>query len=114
MLFGGFAALHGPAKRAGLDALARHLLPGLTGEGGSRPPSTKEMRATMVLALPIEQWSLKVSAGPPEDAREDLDRPVWAGVVPLRHRWGTPRDAPDLRVAVRPPAALERWPQGRC
>jgi len=63
-----------------------------------------------VLSLPIEDWSLKVSAGDPEDDASDLDRPVWAGVVPLEHRWGAPVPAPGLQAGITAPAALADWP----
>jgi hypothetical protein len=42
-----------------------------------------------------------------------VDRPVWAGIVPLRHVWGDPIDAPDLTVDLPAPAALADWPEGR-
>lgn len=109
MLFGCFSALHGAEKQEALARLSARLLPGLD---GAREPSAQELAATAVLALPLEQWSLKVSAGHPEDAREDLDRPVWAGTVPLRHSWGEPIDAPDLAPGLRAPAALRAWPDG--
>ena len=111
MLLGRFTPLHGEAKREALALLATRLLPGLT---GARPPSAKELRATSVLEMPIQEWSLKVSDAPPEDAEEDLDRPVWAGVVPLRHVWGEPMDAPDLLAGLPAPiGALAGWPEGR-
>jgi uncharacterized protein len=40
---------------------------------------------------------VKISAGPPDDPPEDIDWPVWAGVVPVVETLGTPRPAPDLR-----------------
>jgi nitroimidazol reductase NimA-like FMN-containing flavoprotein (pyridoxamine 5'-phosphate oxidase superfamily) len=110
MLFGSFAPVPEPERAAALAVLSEHLLPGLT---GARTPSAKELAATSVLAMPLTEWSLKVSAGPPEDAETDLDRPVWAGVVPLRHQWGLPVPAPDLRPDLRAPAALTDWPEGR-
>jgi hypothetical protein len=61
-----------------------------------RAPARKELAATRVLSLPLTEWSLKVSNGPPEDPVEDLEAPVWAGVLPLALAAGTPVDAPDL------------------
>ena len=111
MLLGRFTLLHGEAKRAALALLAERLLLGLT---DARPPSVKELRATSVLEMPIEEWSLKVSDSPPEDPDEDVERPVWAGVVPMRHVWGPPVDAPDLLPGLTAPTeALARWPEGR-
>jgi len=110
MLFGSFVALHGPAKEHGLAVLVESLLPGLD---GARPPSAKELAATAVLALPLTEWSVKVSDGFPDDDAADLDRPVWAGVVPLLRGWGPPVPAPDLRPGVPAPPALQNWPPGR-
>jgi nitroimidazol reductase NimA-like FMN-containing flavoprotein (pyridoxamine 5'-phosphate oxidase superfamily) len=110
MLFGSFEVLHGREKQRGLTVLGRRLLPGVD---GLRDASPQELAATAVLSLPIESWSLKVSAGFPEDAAEDLDRPVWAGVVPLRHVWGEPVPAPDLTPGTPVPAAIRTWPAGR-
>jgi nitroimidazol reductase NimA-like FMN-containing flavoprotein (pyridoxamine 5'-phosphate oxidase superfamily) len=110
MLFGSFAPIPDDERAAALAVLSAHLLPGLT---GARPPSAKELAATSVLAMPLTEWSLKVSAGDPEDAGSDLDRPVWAGVVPLHHTWGTPITAPDLAQPWPAPPALAGWPEGR-
>jgi nitroimidazol reductase NimA-like FMN-containing flavoprotein (pyridoxamine 5'-phosphate oxidase superfamily) len=110
MVFGSFEVLHGPDKAAALTVLVARLLPGLE---GARPPSAQELAATAVLSLPLEEWSLKVSACHPEDAEEDLDRPVWSGSVPLRHSWGAPVPAPGLGPGLTVPTAIESWPQGR-
>jgi nitroimidazol reductase NimA-like FMN-containing flavoprotein (pyridoxamine 5'-phosphate oxidase superfamily) len=110
MVLGTFAALHGSDKERALQVLAARLLPGLQ---GARTPSEKELRATTVLALPIDEWSLKVSGGPPEDDAADLSRPVWAGVVPLQHTWGEPEPAPDLAPGIEVPPAVAAWPEGR-
>jgi nitroimidazol reductase NimA-like FMN-containing flavoprotein (pyridoxamine 5'-phosphate oxidase superfamily) len=110
MLYGSFTPVPADERVAALAVLTAHLLPGLT---GARPPSPKELAATSILAMPLTEWSLKVSASPPEDEDADLDRPVWAGVVPLEHTWGTPVPAPDLRHDLPAPAALATWPEGR-
>ena len=110
MMLGSFAALHNGDKERGLQVLAARLLPGLE---GARPPSAKELRATTVLELVIEEWSLKVSDGHAEDDESDLDRPVWAGVVPLQHMWGAPEPAPDLAPGLEVPPAVASWPEGR-
>jgi nitroimidazol reductase NimA-like FMN-containing flavoprotein (pyridoxamine 5'-phosphate oxidase superfamily) len=71
--------LDGEEKERALRVISDHLLPDRWDD--IRPPSRKELAATLVLALPLDEASGKISAGPPEDAEEDLDRPVWAGVV---------------------------------
>jgi uncharacterized protein len=110
MIFGSFEVLDGPAKQAALAKLAQCLLPGLS---QARTPSARESAATAMLAMPIREWSLKVSAGPPDDVASDVDLPCWAGVVPLRHTFGEPIDAPDLASGIEVPAEIATWPSGR-
>jgi nitroimidazol reductase NimA-like FMN-containing flavoprotein (pyridoxamine 5'-phosphate oxidase superfamily) len=111
MVLGSCTELAGAEKEAALALLSARLLPGVEGQ---RPPTRKELAATSILALPLHEWSLKISAKDgPDDEPADLDRPAWAGVVPLRHVWDAPVDSPDLRVAIAPPAAVAGWPEGR-
>ena len=77
-----------------LQVLTEHLLPGRWAE--LRAPLPKELAATSVLRVPLDEWSVKVSTGFAEDPSEDLDQAVWAGVVPLAVVPGAPVDAPDL------------------
>jgi nitroimidazol reductase NimA-like FMN-containing flavoprotein (pyridoxamine 5'-phosphate oxidase superfamily) len=88
-------------KVAALRAMSDQWLPGRWAT--LRPPYAKELAATMVLALPLEEWSVKVSDGPPDDDPADLDAPVWAGVLPLVTSYGEPVPAPDLRPDDTPP-----------
>ncbi|MCD5353868.1 pyridoxamine 5'-phosphate oxidase family protein [Kineosporia mesophila] len=111
MLFGGYTALEGSEKARALAVLSEALMPGMT---QARTPSAQELVATSVLALPLTEWSLKVSAkDAPDDASEDLDSPVWGGIVPLRHTWGEPLSAPGIPGDPAVPAALADWPEGR-
>jgi nitroimidazol reductase NimA-like FMN-containing flavoprotein (pyridoxamine 5'-phosphate oxidase superfamily) len=93
MVLGRAVGLDGEEKRTALDRLADRLLPGRSVD--ARPPSRKELAATAVAALGIDEWSLKVSDGDPDTADEDAayfagrDRP-WTGVVPLRLQPGPP------------------------
>jgi nitroimidazol reductase NimA-like FMN-containing flavoprotein (pyridoxamine 5'-phosphate oxidase superfamily) len=69
-------------KRRAFDAIVEHVLPGRSAV--ARPTNDSELRATLVLRLPIEEGSAKVRTGGPKDDEEDVGLPVWAGVVPLR------------------------------
>jgi nitroimidazol reductase NimA-like FMN-containing flavoprotein (pyridoxamine 5'-phosphate oxidase superfamily) len=75
-------------KQHAFDVIVEHVLVGRSQV--ARPASDSELRKTMVLALPIEEGSAKVRAGGPIDDEEDMDLPVWAGVVPLRLVPGEP------------------------
>ena len=97
-------------KPRALEVLTEHLMPGRWAD--ARHPNAKELAKTMVLSLPLVEWSVKVSDGPPDDEPADLDRPVWAGVVPMRVAWGDPLAAPDLRGDHPVPGYVRRWTGG--
>jgi uncharacterized protein len=96
-----------PDKVAALRAMSEAWLPGRWDT--LRAPTTKELAATSVLALPLDEWSVKVSDGPPTDPDEDLDAPVWAGVLPILTSYGEPVPAPDLRGDPPFPAEASSW-----
>jgi uncharacterized protein len=78
-----------PAEK--MEALRRftnHIVPGRWEE--VRPPNEREIKATTVLALAIEEASAKVRTGPPIDDEDDYGWPVWAGIVPVRASVGEP------------------------
>jgi nitroimidazol reductase NimA-like FMN-containing flavoprotein (pyridoxamine 5'-phosphate oxidase superfamily) len=78
-----------------LDRFTVHVA-GAERQATLRPHTEKELRGTSVLALPLVEVSAKVRTGGPSDEPEDLDLPVWAGVVPLTVERGTP--IPDTDV----------------
>jgi nitroimidazol reductase NimA-like FMN-containing flavoprotein (pyridoxamine 5'-phosphate oxidase superfamily) len=97
VVLGTARALEDPAaKRAALDALVEHAIPGRTRE--ARGPSDAELAATEVLAVPLAEASAKVRTGPPIDARADRELRVWAGELPLALTALAPRPACDLPV----------------
>lgn len=105
VLFGRCAPVADGEKEQALDRITEALLPGRVAE--LRRPMPRELAATLVLALPIERWSLKMSAGPPDDPDEDVAGQAWAGVVPVRRGYGEPVPAPDLRDGIPlPPSVL--------
>lgn len=107
VLFGEFELIDGGRKEAYLETLTDTFIPGRVSE--LRSSSRRELAATMALRMPIggDNWSLKISAGWPEDPDDDVAAGAWAGVVPLTTVYGEPRRAPDCPpdVAV-PPSVL--------
>lgn len=71
-----------------------------------RPPSTSDLRRTLVLALPLDESSAKVRAGDPVDEPQDLDGPHWAGTVAVCTTFGPPLPAADLRDGIDVPATV--------
>jgi nitroimidazol reductase NimA-like FMN-containing flavoprotein (pyridoxamine 5'-phosphate oxidase superfamily) len=91
-------------KRRALDAVVEHVLPGRSQV--ARPSNDVELRKTLVLRLPIEEGSAKVRTGGPVDEPEDMDLPVWAGVVPLRLVADAPvQDSAQRLPGLTPPTA---------
>src|SRR5438876_1608309 len=81
-------------KLAALRILSEHIIPGRWDD--ARQPNERELKATSVLRLPIEEFSAKVRTGPPIDDEEDYSFPTWAGVVPLEMMVGAPINDPRL------------------
>jgi uncharacterized protein len=88
-------------KLEALRLLSEHILPGRWAE--SRQPNEKELKATSVLRLPIEEFSAKVRQGPAVDDEEDYAFPTWAGLIPLTLVAGEPIDDARLMPGVKTP-----------
>lgn len=69
-----------------------------------RPPSESELRATRIIALPLDEMSAKVRTGPPVNDDVDADAPHWCGEIPLVSAWAAPVTAPDSGAAL--PASI--------
>jgi nitroimidazol reductase NimA-like FMN-containing flavoprotein (pyridoxamine 5'-phosphate oxidase superfamily) len=98
VLFGSCTRLDGDDKLAALDLVTDALLPGRRGE--IRAHNRKELAATMVLRMRIDEWTFKNSTQWPEDPDEDVAGDSWAGVLPIDTTYGEPLDAPDLRGGI--------------
>jgi nitroimidazol reductase NimA-like FMN-containing flavoprotein (pyridoxamine 5'-phosphate oxidase superfamily) len=94
-------------KLVALAMFTERLLPGRWGD--AREPNRKELKATAVVAISIESASAKVRTGPPHDDDEDLDLPVWAGVLPVQPQYGTPIADPEATVERAFPAYLDEY-----
>ena len=88
-------------KLAALYAIVEHIVLGRWRD--VRPPTANELKATSVLAIPIEQASAKVRTGPPLDDEEDYDLEAWAGVIPLTAQAGEPEADPRMRAGIATP-----------
>lgn len=96
-------------KMRALHAISDHIVRGRWDD--ARKPTAQEMKATLVLALPLSEASAKIRTGPPKDDEEDYDLPVWAGVVPTRLEYKEP--VPDPRLKGTPPVPeYARRPKG--
>jgi uncharacterized protein len=108
VLFGRGEAVQGEAeKRRALQLFTDKLLPGRWQD--ARQPNATELKATGVVSLLIESATAKVRTGGPEDPAEDLQLPVWAGVLPLHMVAGMPEAAENLSSSITLPNYLTEW-----
>lgn len=96
-------------KLTALRALSEHILPHRWDD--SRPPNEKELKATSVLRIPINEFSAKVRLGPPVDDEEDYAFPTWAGVIPLEMTTGAA--IPDDRCQQELPDYLKNYSRNK-
>ena len=95
-------------KYAVLEAFTEKLLPGRFAD--ARPPTRKELKATSVLSLPLDEASAKVRDGAPDDGdTPDADLDVWAGHIPLTVKALPPVASPDLRAGIPVPPYAKRY-----
>ena len=94
-------------KLAALKAVTEHLIPGRWQE--ARLPNHKELKATSVVSVKIEEASAKVRVGAAVDEEEDYVLPVWAGILPLQELPLSPIQD-ELQTAEIPlPEYLDRY-----
>ncbi len=108
VLLGVFRRVEDPEARvAALAAFTNKIVPGRWKE--VRKPSTQELKATVILSMPIREASVKSRFGSPtDDGSADADLDIWAGVVPLRTVFGNAEPSPGLRPDIPLPSSAER------
>ena len=94
-------------KARALHVISDHLIAGRWND--VREPTENELKATAVLEFSIEEASAKVRTGPPIDDAEDYVLPVWAGILPLEVRAGTPIPDPQLTANLEVPDYVRRY-----
>jgi hypothetical protein len=110
MLFGTAEAVRDEdEKRSAVMAILEHLIPGRSVD--TRSPTSEELRATMVVRLPIDEVSAKVRTGPPIEDDADLTLEHWAGVLPLTLTAGKPipDDAATVMHGTTAPTHVLEW-----
>ncbi len=106
VLFGSCRPLEEQDKLAAIDLLTDALIPGRVAE--VRRPTAKELAATIVLRLVVEDFTIKVSQGWPDDPASDVEGPAWAGVLPTRTGYAEALTAPDLTEGIALPDSVRR------
>ena len=112
VVLGKATLLDDPAEKIeALRLLSEHIIPGRWAD--SRQPNERELKATSILRVPIEEFSAKVRKDPVVDDEEDYSFPTWAGVVPLEVVAGEPVDDARLFPGQDVPAYAKRYVRKR-
>ncbi len=107
VIFGAAREVVGEEKARALDAISDGLIPGRVAE--VRPSTKKELAATTILALPLDEASVKVRDGGVDDNPADIGTGVWAGVVPLRVVADEPIAADEDAAGLPVPQSVRNW-----
>jgi uncharacterized protein len=112
VVLGKAALVDDPAEKIeALRLLSEHIIPGRWAD--SRQPNERELKATSILRVPIEEFSAKVRQGHVVDDEEDYSFPTWAGVVPLEMKTGEPIDDARLLPGQSVPAYARHYSRGK-
>ena len=108
VVFGRASIIDDPEEKLrALRAFSEHVIPGRWDD--VRGPNEDELKATIVLSLPLDEVSAKVRTGPPLDEIEDYELPVWAGLIPLRLTGGAPIADPRMKEGVELPSYAREY-----
>ena len=94
-------------KSVAFAAVAEHVARGQWDYG--RQPTEKELKATSIVALELNEMSAKIRTGDPQDDEEDYDLDIWAGVVPVATVFGQPIDDTRLKSGLEAPPHLSDY-----
>lgn len=97
-------------KLSALRIFTEHIVRGRWDD--VRQPTPQEMKATVVLALPLEEVSAKIRTGPPIDDDADYALPIWAGVLPLKLTPGAAETDPRLTHKLDAPSHVKNYRRG--
>jgi hypothetical protein len=104
VLFGHCSPVADGDKERALEVLTEALIPGRVAE--VRSPLPRELAATLVLRMTVDDFSVKVSKGWPADPPDDVEGPAWAGVLPVVTGYREALPAPDLRDGIGLPESV--------
>ncbi len=94
-------------KIQALKYVSDHIIKGRWEE--ARQPNDKELKATMLLKIPIEEASAKVRTGGPSDDKADYDLDIWAGLIPFKRTIEAPIPDEVLRAGIEVPDSVKNY-----
>lgn len=104
VVFGEGSVVPDGEKTRLLDQFTEHLIPG--SQGDFRPHLAKEIKGTVLIRIPLDDFSVKIRDGDPVDDKEDIALTHWAGVIPIECHYGEPVPSGDLADGISPDQRL--------
>ena len=111
VIFGKASLVADEDKDRALDALSNSMIPGRPAE--VRSSTKKELAATIIVSLPLDECSVKISVNEVDDDEADLNQGTWAGIVPINTSFGTPIPADEEAVGLEVPESVKRLASSR-
>lgn len=105
VIFGKGKLIEGEEKEEALRVISDQVLVGRWEE--TREPNAKELKATKVIKIDIEEISAKVREGDPVDEKADYDLDVWAGILPIEKNYGVPIPDTVLKEGISLPKSIQ-------
>jgi hypothetical protein len=98
-------------KLTALDALSDGLIPGRNPE--ARPTTKKELAATIIIAMELDETSVKISKNEVDDPEEDMNLGYWAGIVPIKTIAAQPIPSDEESASLPVPESIKRFIERR-
>lgn len=106
VIFGQASLVADEDKDRALDALSNAMIPGRVKE--VRSSTKKELAATIIVSLPLDECSVKISVNEVDDDEGDLGQGTWAGIVPINSSFGAPIPADEEAAGLEVPESVKR------
>ena len=111
VIFGKAKLVADDEKLAALDALSDGLIPGRNPE--ARPTTKKELAATIIISVELDETSVKISKNEVDDPEEDMNKGYWAGIIPLKTIAGNPIPADQEAAGLPVPPSILKFIEQR-
>jgi nitroimidazol reductase NimA-like FMN-containing flavoprotein (pyridoxamine 5'-phosphate oxidase superfamily) len=106
VIFGKARLVSDADKDKALNALSNAMIPGRVQE--VRASTKKELAATIIVSLPLDECSVKISVNEVDDDEQDLNKGTWAGIVPFVTTIGEPIPADEEAAGLKVPESVRR------
>jgi len=107
VLFGKAKVVPLDQKQRALDVVSDAMIPGRVSE--ARPTTKKEVAATLILALSLNEASVKISVNEVDDPEEDMNLGFWSGTIPLRSTADAAIPADPESASLPVPKSVKRF-----